>query len=89
MAEFAELVKKVEKSLKAKFDFQIMNYLMFMMTDHHVHYHVIPRYEGVRNFGNVEWVDNGWPVPPIMTNAQHKGDEGLLLKIRDELKSAI
>jgi diadenosine tetraphosphate (Ap4A) HIT family hydrolase len=40
-----------------------INYLMLMMVDPHVHFHVLPRYEGDRSHGGIEVVDAGWPGP--------------------------
>jgi diadenosine tetraphosphate (Ap4A) HIT family hydrolase len=41
-----------------------VNYLMLMMVDPHVHFHVIPRYEGVRDWGGLTFPDAGWPGVP-------------------------
>jgi diadenosine tetraphosphate (Ap4A) HIT family hydrolase len=44
--------------------YERINYLMLMMVDPHVHYHVIPRYSTSRTFNGVEFVDAGWPALP-------------------------
>jgi diadenosine tetraphosphate (Ap4A) HIT family hydrolase len=88
MAELADLIKALEQSIKAVFDYNIMNYLMLMMVDHHVHYHVIPRYDGARTFAGLEWVDNGWPALPVLGDNQHQGNQGVLSSIRDALVAA-
>ena len=62
---------------------------MLMMVDHHVHYHVIPRYEGIRTFAGREWVDNGWPALPVIGDAQHADDPELLHHIQEKLKPGI
>ncbi|NTW88160.1 MAG: HIT family protein [Desulfobulbaceae bacterium] len=87
MAELAELIKLLENAVKSAFNHNIMNYLMLMMVDHHVHFHVIPRYDGVRQFSGLEWIDNGWPALPVMGDSQHKNQEGVLLQIQDTLMS--
>jgi len=89
MADLGILISKLEKAVKSTFDYDIMNYLMLMMVDHHVHYHVIPRYNGTRQFADLEWVDNGWPALPVLADSQDKGQSDLLLKIKDELISII
>jgi diadenosine tetraphosphate (Ap4A) HIT family hydrolase len=89
MADLSKLIKILENSLKTTFDHNIMNYLMLMMVDHHVHYHVIPRYEGIRQFAGLEWVDNGWPALPVMGDAQHVDDNELTFSIRDALNKSI
>ncbi|PML14592.1 HIT family protein, partial [Vibrio sp. 10N.261.52.A1] len=86
MGELAELIKVVEGTLKASFNYDILNYLMLMMVDNHVHYHVIPRYEIVRDFGGVLWVDNGWPQLPVISDCQYKDDKLMLNSIYNTLK---
>ncbi|MFH7818868.1 HIT domain-containing protein [Neobacillus thermocopriae] len=65
--EFTDLnnmIKVIESTLKQLFRYDIMNYLMLMMVDKQVHYHVIPRYEKeVKLFGDI-WIDNSWPSIP-------------------------
>ena len=59
----------IEKTLKQTFNYDIMNYLMLMMLDKQVHYHVIPRYERTINFAGKSWKDSGWPgVPNLAGN---------------------
>ena len=89
MQDLADLVGVLEATIQAAFDHNIMNYLMLMMVDHHVHYHVIPRYEGVRTFAGREWVDNGWPALPMLADAQHSDDPNLLHHIQEKLKPGI
>ena len=85
MKDLAEMVGTLEVTIKQAFDHTIMNYLMLMMVDHHVHYHVIPRYEGTRSFAGREWVDNGWPALPVLGDSQHPDDPELLQLIREKL----
>lgn len=85
MKDLAEMVGTLEVTIKQAFDHAIMNYLMLMMVDHHVHYHVIPRYEGTRSFAGREWVDNGWPALPVLGDSQHPDDPELLQLIREKL----
>jgi diadenosine tetraphosphate (Ap4A) HIT family hydrolase len=42
---------------------------MLMMVDPHVHFHVIPRYEGEREFDGVSVTDAGWAGPPALGQA--------------------
>jgi diadenosine tetraphosphate (Ap4A) HIT family hydrolase len=68
-AEYADLgviVPFLDKRLQEVFSPQKMNYLMLMMVDHHVHFHVIPRYDAPQQFGGFEWVDSGWPSHPSL-----------------------
>jgi diadenosine tetraphosphate (Ap4A) HIT family hydrolase len=70
--EFSDLnniIKVIEKTLKQTFNYDIMNYLMLMMVDKQVHYHVIPRYERTIDFAGTSWKDSGWPgVPNLAGN---------------------
>ncbi len=87
MQDLAEMVGALEEAVKSAFDHKIMNYLMLMMVDHHVHYHVIPRYEATRTFAGREWADNGWPALPVLADHQHPDDPGLLHQVREKLKT--
>ena len=89
MKDLADLVRVLEATIQAAFGYNIMNYLMLMMVDHHVHYHVIPRYEETRSFADKEWVDNGWPALPVIGDSQHADDPGLLYVIQDRLNSKL
>jgi diadenosine tetraphosphate (Ap4A) HIT family hydrolase len=68
-AEQADAVAQIERALKAFIRFERINYLMLMMVDPHVHFHVIPRYTGSREWSGVSFVDSGWPGPPQLGNA--------------------
>lgn len=89
MAELAGLISALEGALKSTFDHNIMNYLMYMMVDHHVHYHAIPRYDGPRRFADLQWVDTGWPALPDLPASQHKTRDGVLPSIQEALMASI
>ncbi|HEU0310431.1 MAG TPA: HIT family protein [Sphingomicrobium sp.] len=63
-AELAVITKDIEATLLAEIGYEKINYLMLMMVDPHVHFHVFPRYEGCRTVGNVRLNDAGWPGQP-------------------------
>jgi diadenosine tetraphosphate (Ap4A) HIT family hydrolase len=66
-AAFADLqvaVAGIERLLKAETDYAKINYLMLMMVDRDVHFHVLPRYEGERVRDGQTFVDAGWPGQP-------------------------
>ena len=67
MSELGQIIKDIEASLNLCFKYDKMNYLMLMMVDPHVHFHVIPRYETVRQFHSVDIEDKGWPGPPDLS----------------------
>ena len=54
----------IEAALRAAVGYQKINYLMLMMVDPHVHFHVLPRYEGERSGGGLTVRDAGWPGQP-------------------------
>ncbi len=64
MTELSEIIKHIEHGLTHCFNYDKINYLMLMMVDPNVHFHVIPRYENPREFGSLTLIDNGWPGPP-------------------------
>ena len=69
---FAELrrpVADIENALGAAIHFEKINYLMLMMVDPHVHFHVIPRYQGERSACGVSVTDSGWPKVPALGEA--------------------
>lgn len=71
-AAFTDLqvaVAGVEAMLARFVGYRKINYLMLMMVDPDVHFHVIPRYDGARAFGGVEFPDSGWPGPPALSPA--------------------
>ena len=63
-AEQADVVKAVETALSGFCEYERINYLMLMMVDPNVHFHVIPRYSAARAWNGVEFPDAGWPGSP-------------------------
>lgn len=66
-AAFADLqhaVVGIEAVLGRLVAYERINYLMLMMVDRDVHFHVIPRYEGAREDAGVSYPDAGWPGTP-------------------------
>ena len=63
-AEQADAVGLIEGALRAFVDYERINYLMLMMVDPNVHFHVIPRYSSPRRWNGTEFPDGGWPGPP-------------------------
>jgi diadenosine tetraphosphate (Ap4A) HIT family hydrolase len=68
-AEQADVVAAVERALRAFTAYERINYLMLMMVDPNVHFHVIPRYSGPRAWNGIEFPDAGWPGPPQLGSA--------------------
>jgi diadenosine tetraphosphate (Ap4A) HIT family hydrolase len=83
-AELATVTRHIETGLAAFRAFDRINYLMLMMVDPHVHFHVLPRYQAAREWKGTIFPDSGWPGPPVLANAV--GPDAELLK---ELVDAI
>jgi len=75
--EHERVVRDIEQGLKAFSAFEKINYLMLMMVDKEVHYHVLPRYSETRNFEGVDYPDPGWPAVPDLTSGPVLGGESL------------
>ena len=69
-AEQREMIALAERLLKELVAYERINYLMLMMVDPHVHFHVVPRYEGTRAYGGSDFPDSGWPGVPNLKDAQ-------------------
>lgn len=63
-AELQIVTGKIDTALKKAFQYDKLNYLMLMMVDPDVHFHVIPRYAHVREFAGKTFLDAGWPGVP-------------------------
>ena len=85
-ADQAAAVRAVEKALGQFCGYERINYLMLMMVDPNVHFHVIPRYSEARTWRGTEFPDAGWPGPPQLKEAVSI-DEDQLRAMREELKA--
>lgn len=83
MQEFTQVVKDIENSLKNSFNYDKINWLMLMMKDKHVHFHVIPRYKNKISFAEIEWED-GFKGDPLTLGKIDLSQE-TLNKIKAEL----
>jgi diadenosine tetraphosphate (Ap4A) HIT family hydrolase len=68
--EMGTVVGEIEHALKAAFAYEKINYLMLMMVDPNVHFHVIPRYSKPQSACGLTIPDPGWPVLPQLGVAQ-------------------
>jgi diadenosine tetraphosphate (Ap4A) HIT family hydrolase len=62
--ELHQVIGQIEPALKKAFNYDKLNYLMLMMVDPDVHFHVIPRYAHSQQFTGQEFMDAGWPGVP-------------------------
>ena len=68
-AELATVTWHIETALERAVDYARINYLMLMMVDPNVHFHVLPRYDGSRGYAGVHVADAGWPKAPSLGTA--------------------
>ncbi|MDB5689279.1 MAG: hypothetical protein JWL91_1155 [Sphingomonas bacterium] len=76
-AELATVTSAIERTLRDAVGYARINYLMLMMVDRHVHFHVLPRYEGERTAAGVTVPDKGWPKAPALGDAVAPGETGI------------
>lgn len=87
-SEFGEIIREVEAGLEKAFHYDKINYLMLMMKDSEVHYHIIPRYSEKKIYELIEFIDQGWPGMPDLGN-HHGLNKDIKLKIKDHIKKSI
>ncbi|WP_458096245.1 HIT family protein [Roseomonas sp. WA12] len=84
-------VVRIERMLRDLVAYEKINYLMLMMVDPDVHFHVIPRYDGERTHLGHAFPDAGWPGQPALGEAVLPDDavrEDLLHRLRAAWVSA-
>src|SRR4029453_12351915 len=83
-AELALITKQIEATLLAEISYEKINYLMLMMVDPNVHFHVLPRYAEAKTFEDATFDDVGWPGPPALRSATSIDNEAFE-RFRDRL----
>ena len=83
--ELKTVTTAIEKALTQAVGYAKINYLMLMMIDPHVHFHVLPRYDGERSSAGLSVVDAGWPGQPDLGQAV-KLDESQITALTGWLK---
>ncbi len=63
------VIAQIEANLRRAVAYERINYLMLMMVDPNVHFHVVPRYSDSRTFAGIDIADQGWPGPPDLKSA--------------------
>ena len=84
-AELAEVIEDVETTTAKTFGNDKINYLMLMMVDPHVHFHVLPRYKAPAVFEGASYPDPGWPGQPNLAASEGAAD---VSKVADVLRRA-
>ncbi len=73
-AELKAATSAIETALGKAVGYAKINYLMLMMVDPHVHFHVLPRYDGERSGAGLTVADAGWPGQPDLGQAVKLAD---------------
>jgi diadenosine tetraphosphate (Ap4A) HIT family hydrolase len=76
-AEQGKVVADIEAALQRAVGYERINYLMLMMVDPNVHFHVFPRYSGSRSFAGLNIADHGWQGPPDLKSAVTLDEAGI------------
>ena len=87
-AEFRNIVKDIESVLSKLFQYDKINYLMLMMIDPDVHFHVIPRYSKTLEFNNIEFNDYGWSGLPELSQINIIDKESFT-KLKERIRNNI
>ncbi|MBI5392809.1 HIT family protein [Candidatus Woesearchaeota archaeon] len=85
LTEFSDAVQELEKALKNIFSYDKINYLMLMMVDNHVHFHVIPRYQKEKEFDKNKFQDKCWPK--ISDMQPQEISKETIIKIKEKILS--
>jgi diadenosine tetraphosphate (Ap4A) HIT family hydrolase len=83
-ANLGAATRVLERGLKDFRPFDKINYLMLMMVDPHVHFHVFPRYAETQHLLGETFRDLGWPGPPDLKSASEPASP-----VRQHLLSAL
>jgi diadenosine tetraphosphate (Ap4A) HIT family hydrolase len=86
-SELKTITTAIETHLSSCFSYDKINYLMLMMVDRDVHFHVLPRYAAPRIIGHMEFNDPGWPGPPDLSHS-NSTDQDLRRSIQQALQQA-
>jgi len=85
-SELATVTGDIEASLRRFRPWQKINYLMLMMVDPDVHFHVLPRYAEAQEFAGETIADSGWPKLPDLASGRVL-EAGVQRALRDEITS--
>lgn len=74
-SELKTVTADVSSALGSLVSHDKLNWLMLMMVDPHVHFHLIPRYNGTREWMGQVFDDKAWPGPPALSDAVKLSDD--------------
>jgi len=84
--EMHTVINQIEFTLTKAFQYDKINYLMLMMVDPDVHFHIIPRYAQPRLYADMTFIDAGWPAVPQLSHV-NETDETINQKIITHIKA--
>ena len=68
--ELATITAEIEATLSAEIGYERINYLMLMMVDPNVHFHIFPRYAGSAEWEGVDcWRTRAGPAADLNRSA--------------------
>jgi len=71
MADLADMLATVERTVNAAFHNDRINFIALMMTDQLAHMHFFPRFASPQEFAGHTWTDATWPnLPPLGGNRE-------------------
>jgi diadenosine tetraphosphate (Ap4A) HIT family hydrolase len=85
--KYSLIIKETENTLFQLFKYDKINYLMLMMVDPNVHFHVIPRYSKLKVFKGAVFNDLGWPGLPELSKHNQVSSK-LFMNLKEEIKKA-
>ena len=83
--ELQRATAEIERVLGEAFSNDKINYLMLMMVDPDVHFHVLPRYAKEQRYEGVTFTDGTWPGPPDIA-AANDFPEAVKAKLVEDLR---
>ena len=84
--ELRRVASRIETVVAEAFQNDKINYLMLMMVDPDVHFHVLPRYQSERIYEGVRFSDEAWPGPPQITSS-HDVSSAVLETLTNDLRT--
>ena len=85
LQELKQVMGEAEGTLASLFVYDKINYLVLMMVDPQVHFHIVPRDSAPRIFAGMEFTDAHWPMPPD-TLVIHETTDQILDQLRDHIR---
>ena len=86
---FFSTSRLVKKAMIELFHPDLFNYVSLGNIANHLHIHIIPRYEGTREFDGLTFIDNKWGQNYAPYNYEFKIPDKTLFKIRDIMRQKL